>query len=100
MSDRISIPRISSVQLKSGGAKLHVFNNREAEILAAFLVDDASYIARKHRLGLVGYAVVGWDHKGDISTSVRVRDGRWVGFNETPDFVRSALIAHLSDRSG
>ena len=92
---KTSIPRLSSVKLKTG-AKLHIIRNTIAEDCdKAFASDCAEF--RTHNSGMMaGFAMVAWGIDGRVSTSIRVRDSRQVGRGMVPDFVRSQLIEHLA----
>lgn len=95
---RVSVPRLHSVQLKSGGAKVRVFSNpKSPQNITREFLDDAYKIARLRNDDIVGFAIVAWSSKGDTSTSLRIADGRWVGYAECPDFIKNAITIRLAD---
>lgn len=96
---RVSIPRIKSVTLKKGGAKLYVFENPDARETTQALERDIAHILGARKNDMVGYAVLAWSREGSTSASIYVRDGRWVGITEVPDFVKTALQSYLADSS-
>src|ERR1700722_877305 len=92
---RVSIPRLRSVRLKSGGATLRVFDNQISPVLCQDLKTDIREIIEKRKTDMDGFAVVAWSRSGDVSSSVRVRSGRYVGRSEVAGFVRSAVFSHI-----
>lgn len=66
------------------------------ETHAAFerAVDD---VQQQRKTDMVGYAIVAWGVDGGVSTGATVRDGRWVGRAELPNFVKTELQSFLTD---
>lgn len=89
-----SIPKLHSVRLKSGGAKLHVFES-QSSIISNDLVQDAQKISAMRIKDLTGYAIVAWGVRGDTSSSLRVGTGRYVGLSEAPEFIKNVLIGRV-----
>ena len=89
--DKISIPRLYSAKLKSGGAQLRVLRNQTVQDSLRKLQNDIENIKDARKNDLAGYAIVAWSERGAVSTSVHARNDRWINTREAPDFVRSAL---------
>lgn len=86
--NRVSVPALGNIRLKSGGATVRVFvNPRHAEISRA-LVSRAMDAADGRRHDIHGFAIVAWGDSGNTSIGVHVEDGRFVGRSEVPEFVK------------
>ena len=89
----VSVPRLHSVQLKSGGAKVRVFTSdgdlRVRSCLSQFTGD--SKIVNEQQSDMIGYAIVAWGKSGGTSTALYVADGKQVGMMMVPDFVKSCI---------
>ena len=89
---KTSTPKLHSVRLKAGGAKVKVYKNPNSpEYLTREFLAETKDIAVNRRADMVGYAVVAWCNKGGCSAAMRVCDGRWLGRFEAPEFVKSVL---------
>jgi hypothetical protein len=86
---RYSIPRLHSVRFKESGTRLRVFENRLAQQVQNKFREDVQNILASD--AITGYAMVGWTRTGETCAHLHVGDGRWVGMDEAPDFVRSVL---------
>lgn len=89
---RNSIPLIRNIRLKESGTEFHILENKTPDMMLKRLRRDIEEIAQKRRKDLIGYAVVSWSRDGATSSCLSVCDGRWVGMDEAPDFVRNALL--------
>jgi hypothetical protein len=93
---KTSIPRIGSVKLKNGGAKLSIIRNTVSEDCTKAFANNCDHIRAVRGANMAGFAIVAWSVDGGLSTSIRVSDSRQVGRGMVPDFVRSQLIEHLA----
>jgi len=93
---RNSTPRLHSVQMKSGGAKMVVFRNRSADECLARFRDHCSSIVATRSDDMSGYAIVAWGYSGGISSAFKASGEGGVGTAMVPDFVRSALIDNIA----
>lgn len=91
----VSIPRLRSVQLKSGGAKMLVYRNRSADECLARFRDHCSSIMAARSGDMSGYAIVAWGYSGGVSSAVKASGEGGIGTGMVPDFVRSALIDNI-----
>lgn len=91
--------RIGSVQMKSGGAKLHIMQNNVNEKVFDYLRDDVAEIAEHPDGNAVGYALVVWDGGGAHYTRAHVARGTPVSVTSVPDFAKAALTHWRIERS-
>ena len=87
------------MRLKSGGAKLYVYENGAAAEMRKFFKEDVARVFDKRSKDMAGYAIVAWSFDGCTSSSAHVWDGRWLGLREIPDFVKFILQENISDNS-
>lgn len=93
--DRIARLRVRSVTLKATGTKLLVYqNDGPAEVLAC-LRDAIPRVHDQRGQDCVGYVLVAWGRGGEVSSDVRIRDGRFVGRSEAADFVERVVDHHI-----
>lgn len=65
--------------------------------LARDFLEDAKTISTERVKDMAGYALVAWGPRGYVSSSIRVRDGRWLGLMEAPAFVKSILEGRVNE---
>lgn len=92
---RTSIPRLHSVQLKSGGAKVRVLENKGPEKLCRNFLNDAEEIERKRSKDMIGYAIVAWARDDSLSTVFDLQKEAWLSPYQIPDFVYAAFYKHV-----
>lgn len=82
--------RIGSVQMKAGGAKLHIMAGT-SEKVARYLREDVAEITDTPDGQFVGYALILWDGEGAHRTRSHVARGVPVSIAQVPDFARACL---------
>lgn len=95
---RVSIPRLHSVQLKSGGARVRVLENKLGEPVCHRLRRETESIIERRRHTMAGFAVVAWTADGNTSACVNIVEASRIGQVECPEFVKSALQVYLFAR--
>lgn len=93
---RNSTPRLHSVKMKSGGAKVRVFKNPSDERCAEDLRYACRSIEDARRGDMAGFVVVAWGNTGAVSRGVFLANTRPLGISAVPEFVRNTLIDHVA----
>lgn len=93
--DRIARLRVRSVTLKATGTKLLVYQNDGPVEVLNCLVDGVENLCHQRATDCVGYALIAWGRGGEVSSDVRIRDGRFVGRSEVADFVKRVVDHHI-----
>jgi hypothetical protein len=92
----VSIPRLHSVQMKSGGAKLAVLRNRSSELTEKSFAEASAFVSEQRKDDMSGYAIVSWGRELGVSVRLEIRESRNVGAIGVPEFVKLALIDHIA----
>jgi len=70
---------------------MRVLRNTTSEVVLSTFKEDAAEIAHNRKDNMAGYAIVAWGSDGGTSSGLRVKDGRYIGWYELPEFVKSVL---------
>lgn len=92
----VSIPRLRSVQLKSGGAKMIVFRNTTSELTEKSFTESSAFISQQRKDDMSGYAIVSWGRELGVSVRLEISEAKNVGAIGVPEFVKLALIDHIA----
>jgi hypothetical protein len=95
VTERVSIPRVRSVRLKSGGATLRLIRPAEEHDCAEPMLRLAQKIragAKRDGKAIAGYAIVAWQADGRAWSAFR--NGRLspISGPMVPDIVRAVLV--------
>jgi hypothetical protein len=86
----VSFPRVRSVRLKSGGAKLYIYRNNRAQEFASSYRRQAAGVYDRRKNDMGGYAIVAWSFDGNTSCVIG-GDGTHVSRHKVADFVKTVI---------
>lgn len=89
---RTSIPRLHSVKLKAGGARLHVLKGGGYDLRDEYAAVTRE-VAKSHDGRIAGFAVVVWGPDNASTCACRVGNASTIPSILAPDFVRNRLLA-------